>query len=77
MHISTPVNSFSLSSAFGTKLEQTDSAMFPVWFLSYRNGSRVSYATVNGQTGKIAADLPVDIRKYFLGSLILALPIFY
>ena len=76
MHISTPVNSFSLSSAFGTKLEQTDSAMFPVWFLSYRNGSRVSYATVNGQTGKIAADLPVDIRKYFLGSLILALPIF-
>lgn len=75
-HITTPIKGFSLSSAFGTNLEHTDSAMFPVWFLSYRNGDRVSYATVNGQTGKIAADLPVDIRKYFLGSLILALPIF-
>lgn len=75
-NISTPPNSFSLSSAFGTDIKQTDSAMFPVWFLSYRKGNRVSYATVNGQTGKIAADLPVDIGKYFLGSLILALPLF-
>lgn len=39
-------------------------AMLPVWFLSYRNGDRVSYAVVNGQTGKAAADLPVDMKKY-------------
>lgn len=76
LQINTPSNEQSLSSAFNTKLMSTDSAMYPVWFLSYRNNDRVSYATVNGQTGKIAADLPVDIKKYLGGSLILALPIF-
>ncbi len=51
---------------------------FPVWFLSGRNpkGDRVSYAVMNGQTGKIAADLPVSVMKYLVGSLILAVPIF-
>lgn len=50
--------------------------MFPVWFLSYRNKDRVAYATVNGQTGKVAADLPVSLMRYFIGSVILAIPIF-
>ena len=59
-----------------TNLQQTDSAMFPVWFLSYRNGDRVAYATINGQTGKIVSDLPVDLKKYMIGSLLLAIPIF-
>lgn len=59
-----------------TKVEGVDQAMFPVWFMSYRNGDRVAYATVNGQTGKVVCDLPVDIRKYLLGSLLLAIPIF-
>lgn len=52
-------------------------AMLPVWFLSYRNGDRVSYAVVNGQTGKAAADLPVDRKKYLLGSFLLAVPLFF
>lgn len=64
-----------LKRCFPTEIVQTDSAMFPVWFLSYRNKDRVAYATVNGQTGKVVADLPVDITKYFIGSLILAVPI--
>ena len=58
-----------------TGIEQTDSAMFPVWFLSYQNKGRVAYATVNGQTGKVVADLPVDIKKYIFGSILLAIPI--
>lgn len=66
-----------LSSKYHTKCEAIDVAMFPVWFLSYRNGDRVAYATVNGQTGKVVADLPVDIHKYLGGSLILAIPIFF
>lgn len=51
-------------------------AMLPVWFLSYRNGERVTYAVINGQTGKAAADLPVDFKKYLAGSMLLAVPIF-
>ena len=50
--------------------------MFPVWFMSYRKNDRVAYVTINGQTGKISADVPIDEKKYALGSLILALPIF-
>ena len=52
------------------------SMMLPVWFLSYRSGDRVAYATVNGQTGKVAGDVPVSSKKYFLGSLLLAIPIY-
>ena len=64
------------STAFHTKLETVDLAMFPVWFMSYKNGDRVTYATINGQTGKIYADLPVSTAKYLLGAGILAIPIF-
>lgn len=54
----------------------TQLAMLPVWFLSYRNGDKISYAVVNGQTGKAAAEIPVDPKKYFLGSMLLAVPLF-
>lgn len=56
---------------------EAELAMLPVWFLAYRNGDRVSYAVVNGQTGKVAADLPVDRKKYLLGSLLMAVPLFF
>ena len=62
--------------AYNTTTNEIDYTMFPVWFMSYRNGDRVAYATVNGQTGKVVADVPVDPWKYLLGSLVLALPLF-
>lgn len=62
--------------SFHTRTVRTDSSMFPVWFLSYRNGDRVAYAAVNGQTGKVVTDLPVDRKKYVIGSLLLAIPLF-
>lgn len=52
-------------------------ALLPVWFLSYRNGDRVSYAVVNGQTGKAVADVPVDGKRYLAGSFLLAIPLFF
>lgn len=61
---------------FHTKTESIDSSMFPVWFMSYRNGNRVAYTTINGQTGRIVMDLPIDFKKYLIGSLLLAIPIF-
>ncbi|MBO5097948.1 MAG: hypothetical protein J6B96_06515 [Agathobacter sp.] len=64
------------TSALGTHTKEVDSTMFPVWFMSYRNEGRVAYATVNGQTGKVVTDLPVDTRKYLWGSLVLAIPLF-
>jgi len=64
------------SRELNTVCQGTDSAMFPVWFMSYRNKDRVAYAAVNGQTGKVVADLPVDERKFYGASLLLAIPIF-
>lgn len=52
--------------------------MFPVYFLSMLDKSKehISYAVINGQTGKVVADLPIDFKKYILGSLILSILIF-
>lgn len=70
------ITSLPSTSDIPMEIKHIDRAMFPVWFLSYRNGNRVAYATVNGQTGKVITDLPVDTKKYLIGSLVLALPIF-
>lgn len=69
-------NKKKLSALIPTACKEADNTMYPVWFLSYRNKDRVAYATVNGQTGKVVADMPIDTRKYLLCSLVLALPIF-
>ncbi|MCR5420927.1 MAG: hypothetical protein K6E98_07975 [Lachnospiraceae bacterium] len=62
--------------AFSSKTVGWHESLYPVWFLSYRNGDRVTYATVNGQTGKVVADLPVDIKKYLIASGVMAVIIF-
>lgn len=68
---------YHLKNAVRPTKRETELAMFPVWFLAYRNKDRVSYAVVNGQTGKAAAEIPMDPKKYLLGSAILTLPIFF
>ena len=52
-------------------------AMLPVWFVACRSGDRVCYGVVNGQTGRAAADLLVDRKRYVAGSLLLAVPLFF
>lgn len=74
--VSDPLNKTKLGSKPGTRLRKTDHVMYPVWFMSWRKGDRIAYATVNGQTGKVVADVPVDARRCLLFALILALPIF-
>ncbi|SER11217.1 hypothetical protein SAMN02910369_03079, partial [Lachnospiraceae bacterium NE2001] len=65
-----------VKSSFHTNVNVTRSAMFPVWFMSYRNRNRVAYATVNGQTGKVSADVPMSIPKYLLCAFIIATVLF-
>lgn len=52
--------------------------MFPLYFLAIRDKKEqyVNYAIVNGQTGKVVIDLPVDFKKYIFLSLILSVIIF-
>lgn len=72
----TPSSSEMPKGAVPTKSDKGRSAMFPVWFMSYRNGDRVAYAAVNGQTGKVVADLPIDVKKYLISSALVAAIIF-
>ncbi len=75
-HVNDSTHRSSLRNAVRPTRCKAELAMLPVWFLSYRNGDRVSYAVVNGQTGEAAGDLPVDIKKYVIGSVALAVPLF-
>lgn len=50
-------------------------AMLPVWFLSFRKKDRVSYAVVNGQTGEVAGDLPIDKKSFSRWSALWAIPV--
>ena len=59
-----------------TKTKRPEALMYPVWFMSYRHKDRVAYATVNGQTGKISADIPIDPVKYLISTLLLAILLF-
>lgn len=74
--MNTTGNKTAISQELNTRCDVAQGVMLPVWFMSYRSGDRVAYATVNGQTGKIVTDVPVDKRKYIAGSIILAVPIF-
>lgn len=62
------------------KLDVTERkvGMFPVYFLAIRdkNNKYVNYAIVNGQTGKIAVDMPIDFKKYIIISILLTIPMF-
>ncbi len=48
--------------------------MFPVYFLAVRNekNDAVHYAVVNGQTGEVAIEIPIDFKKYLGLSLFIA-----
>ncbi len=64
------------TAAYHTQMTSIKRAMVPVWFLTWRNHERVAYAAVNGESGKVAADYPVDRKAFYLRSLITALAAF-
>ena len=54
-----------------TKIDSVQRSLYPVWFMSYRNKDTITYAAVNGQTGKVSADLPVSPWRVLIAALIL------
>lgn len=56
---------------------RSDTALFPVWFLTWKDHDRVAYAIMNGQTGKLSFDVPVDVRKVLIGSLLTAVLVYF
>ena len=71
-----PIDQEAQNKLLGTKIESQHATLFPVWFLTWRKKDRVAYAVANGETGKIAADIPVATGKYFFGTAVLAIGLF-
>ena len=61
------------------KKNKAELALFPIYFLATKNKreDRISYAVINGQTGKIAADIPIDFGKFTIFSLFLSVILFF
>lgn len=59
-------------------MTKAEMGLFPVYFLATKNrkGDRISYAVVNGQTGKVAAEIPIDFTKFIISSAVLSVVIF-
>ena len=46
--------------------EKTECVLFPMWVLITKVGRRYYHFAMNGQTGRISGDLPLDSKKAFL-----------
>ena len=57
--------------------EHTGETLVPYWFMSLRSGNRVLYAVQNGYTGEMAADTPLDIMRFGLIVMCIAIPLFF
>jgi len=69
----------SVNMDFSCPPENIKFAYLPVYFLAIKNQKydKLNYAVINGQTGEIAMDLPIDTKKYVIASLVLATIIFF
>lgn len=76
LEFNTPENENVINNAFCNSCSAIEGTMLPVWFMSYRKKNRVMYSAINGQTGKLVTDIPIDNKKYILFSLLLAIPIY-
>ena len=60
------------------KVEERKTGMFPVYFLAIRDkdNKHINYAVINGDNGKVAADIPIDFKKYIFLTLLLTIFVF-
>ena len=60
-----------------THAQYTGDTLLPVWFMSVRTGKRVLYAVQNAVTGEMWADIPMDISRFALVTLGIAVVLFF
>lgn len=56
--------------------ENPRTSLFPIWFLTWRKRNRVAYSMMNGETGKLSAEIPVAYGKLFLWAFVAILVVF-
>ncbi len=65
-----------ISSHFEMMDEDVKYAMLPVWVLNTKHEGKMYHFAINGQTGKVSGDLPIDKVKQVLYSILLTLAFF-
>ena len=62
---------------FSTEPGRFSYAMLPVWTVSYndKESEKNYFFSVNGQSGKVVGELPVDMAKLCLSGLLISLPL--
>lgn len=50
--------------------------LYPLWFLTWRKDDRVAYAVINGQSGKVVSDLPLDLKAFGMGCGVISVVLF-
>lgn len=69
-------NAGSAAEALGTETQAIEQMLLPVWFLTWKKDGRLAYAVMNGQTGTMAAEFPIDPGKFRRALLITAVVMF-
>ena len=58
---------------FSSGSENWNYVLLPIWTITYRaNNGKMYYYSMNGQTGKVCGELPVDYKKLTLVSGIIS-----
>lgn len=70
------INVVKKTSRVDTRTRGYHGTMFPLWFLTWRKGGRVAYSVVNGESGKVVSDLPIDMKTFSLGCILISLILF-
>ena len=52
------------------------SMLLPMWFLTWRKDDRVAYAVINGESGEVVSDMPLDLRSFAFGCVIISVVLF-
>ena len=74
--VSLPSGLEARSKIFGSRIVESHLNLFPVWFLTWRKGDRLAYGIINGDTGKLSAEVPIDIRQFFTVSAVIGVILF-
>ena len=76
INVKVPNRSADRQELLDSKFLGYDAVLLPVWFLTWKKNDRVAYAVVNGQTGKVHIDLPIDKLQFMKFTAIAAALLF-
>ena len=58
------------------KYQGCEGAYLPVYFMTTRDSDRVAYAVINGASGTVYSDMPIDKRKMYGTAIVISIAIF-